>query len=396
MIRLAVGRWIILAVVVLAIGVWSWDASTHLVNPTGPPATPVGDYPPVPSDLTYAFGAKFEPPDGRIVHGMGQWESYNPKYLSVLGDQKYYPASQALFFAIGDTPRGWSPEDIERALQEKDDAGLISQIDIALRGLKPLPSAFASLPDPYYGIDDVIAAGPSKYDARIQDVVDIVKDFKKPIMIRIGGEFSGNWNGYQPYAYPKAFRKIVQMFRDAGVENAAFIWCYEPAAADDFDEMNALGEYKWFPGNDVVDWYGIDVFANKDIQGAEVSNGKLTQYGKTVRFLDFALANGKPVIIAESSPSDVDITPSLTDGEADWKTWFVPYFSLLNTHPTIKWFHYINYDWSLAGDSAAQGWKDADISDNAYIAGMFAAEMKKPQYLHTQERYLLKDYVQYL
>ncbi|MDP2959605.1 MAG: hypothetical protein Q8N53_24585 [Longimicrobiales bacterium] len=33
-----------------------------------------------PSDPVYRFGAKFEPPVGRVVHGIGQWESYNVTY----------------------------------------------------------------------------------------------------------------------------------------------------------------------------------------------------------------------------------------------------------------------------------------------------------------------------
>lgn len=70
---------------------------------TAPNPDPPGDPGPV---LSYQFGAKFEPPMGRVVHGMGQWGAYNPKYQALLqaGQQ---PAAELQFIAIGDTVRPW-------------------------------------------------------------------------------------------------------------------------------------------------------------------------------------------------------------------------------------------------------------------------------------------------
>ena len=62
--------------------------------------------------------------------------------------------------------------------------------------------------DPLFGIDHEVAS-TSRFDERIEDLARIVKEFGKPVIVRIGGEFNGRWNGYHPYAYPKAFRKIV-------------------------------------------------------------------------------------------------------------------------------------------------------------------------------------------
>src|SRR5688572_9540782 len=50
----------------------------------------------------YEFGAKFEPPKGRVVHGMGQWVTGNPQYLAMLPAANQ-PASELVFTAIGDT-----------------------------------------------------------------------------------------------------------------------------------------------------------------------------------------------------------------------------------------------------------------------------------------------------
>lgn len=55
----------------------------------------------------YEYGVKFEPPAGRIVHGLGQWDACNATYRAML-PASARPASELVFIPIGDTPRGWN------------------------------------------------------------------------------------------------------------------------------------------------------------------------------------------------------------------------------------------------------------------------------------------------
>jgi len=185
----------------------------------------------------------------------------------------------------------------------------------------------------------------------------------------------------------------VAMFLAGGVENAAFVWCYEPAAPDDFDAKDALGNWKWYPGADVIDWFSIDLFATWDISGAVVGHtGALTAYGKSLKFLGLAVATARPVIIAESSPQAFDLGVA---APAAWDEWFTPYFHLIATHPEIKWFHYINYDWTKASYYGESGWKNNDMSVSAALALLYGAELAKSQYLHAGSLGLLKDFDKY-
>ena len=61
--------------------------------------------------LSYEFGAKLEPPLGRVVHGMGQWVNGNPQYMAMLPASNQ-PASELMFMTLGDTPRPWDPSEI--------------------------------------------------------------------------------------------------------------------------------------------------------------------------------------------------------------------------------------------------------------------------------------------
>lgn len=356
--------------------------------PVPPPPPPP---PPTPNQAPqYRFGAKFEPPVGRVVHGAGQWEVYNAKYTALLPSDRQ-PAAELVFVDLGDTPRGWEPDKIATRLAEIDAAGRIPSVDIALRGLQFTPAELATLPDPLFGIDHDVAH-TTQYDGRIMDLIQIAKAFRKPMMLRIGGEFSGWWNGYHPYEYPKAFRKIVSMFRQAGADNVAFVWCYEPAAPDDFDEVNSAGEPKWFPGADVVDWFSIDLFSAQDVGGPVTGHiGAGSSFGRAIRFLDMAVAQNKPVVIAESSPSQYNLGSS-SSAQAAWAEWFTPYFTLIASRSEILWFHYINYDWTQSSTFAASGWKNNDLAASPGIAPQYVAELGKSKYLHAGEKHLLKDY----
>jgi hypothetical protein len=171
----------------------------------------------------------------------------------------------------------------------------------------------------------------------------------------------------------------------------AFVWCYEPAGPGDFDEKNAAGEFKWYPGDDVVDWFSIDLFQTTDFSGATSAHNALTPYGRSLKFLDMAVAKARPVVIAESSPASIDLTTSATA----WADWFAPYFGIIASRPEIEWFVYINYDWGKASYYASQGWKNNDLAANATLAAQYAVELAKPKYLHAAERGKLKDFAKY-
>ncbi|MDI9434042.1 MAG: alpha/beta hydrolase fold domain-containing protein [Planctomycetota bacterium] len=349
--------------------------------------------PPVGEASHYSLGAKLEPPAGRVVHGMGQWEQYNAMLLPLL-PAELRPASKLIFINIGDTPRGWRPDGIRNLIQRYGQEGFIPHIDIALRGNQPSHATLAAMADPLFGIDHEVAA-TSRFDGRIQDLVRIIKEFDKPVMVRIGGEFNGRWNGYHPYAYPRAFRKIVDLFRAAGADNAAFVWCYEPAAPGDFDEQNDAGEYKWFPGDDVIDWYAIDWFNRDDftgpLTGGRPGQNTLTPHGRSRKFLDMAVIHHKPVMVAESAPCRYDLSDP-AQAEAAWREWFEPYFTIIARRSEIKWFHLISYDWSCASYFAQTGWKNNDFTVSPLLMERLVAELRKPQYLHAGDKALLKDY----
>jgi hypothetical protein len=346
------------------------------------PVVAVGPVDPQPAVGDYLHGAKFEPPLGRVLHGMGQWLAGNDSFLAAIDDPSLQPATQLLYLPIGDWPRSWEKRITATRLGMSDLVAqrYIPHLDISLYGL--------DAQDQQVGVDSEIANG-NLYDGRVRDIARAVRSLEGPVFVRIGGEFNGSWSPYTAFDYPKAFRRIVELFRAEGVENAAFVWCYEPDGAGDFAEVDPVRGARWYPGDDVVDWFSVDVFQVDDFTGPLDRRGMDTSAGRCEAFLRMALEHDKPVIVAESSAAFVQITPDPADGEADWATWFEPYFQFLEANPNIEAFHYVNVDWSNAGEYGEKGWKDARIEVNPLILERFRAELRKPRYLHSGSNDLL-------
>ena len=61
------------------------------------------------SDLNYTYGAYLEPPEDRILHGIGQWHGGNDNFLAALDNLSataQLPASELTFIALDDDEDG--------------------------------------------------------------------------------------------------------------------------------------------------------------------------------------------------------------------------------------------------------------------------------------------------
>lgn len=359
-----------------------------VIPPRGEDHPPVGDVdipfvagptPPIPPGTEYEFDAPFEPPVGYVIHGSGSFDDGKDVYLSILKDQSVFPQTSSTFVELTTVPNDPSVRgNLDAFLTNQKKTGRTTEIFLGFESINGIAQ-------------DGAIANTTKYDASIDALADKLIAHGKPVYIRIAGEMNGPWAELHPYVYPKAYQKIVDRFRAKNADNVVFVWCTEPSAGNDFDVKNAQGEWKWYPGDDYVDWAGIDLFFTYQFHEneAEMANGKITQKGVTERFLKFAKEHNKPVMIPELSAGGTHITASLEDGKNDWNNWFVPFFAFLEKHPEIKAFYYIDEDWTPNPSYVDYNWGDARISNNAYVSQKWNEELSKTKYLHVGDDYLL-------
>ena len=204
------------------------------------------------------------------------------------------------------------------------------------------------------------------YDASIHKYAEDCKNLGNDIFLRMGYECDGKWNGYAPENYKKAFQYIVDIFRNDGVTNVAFVWCVAGPTG-----TNTATMFDWYPGDSYVDWFGFDPYGKGDFvpdKGYDWNPAWFKQQGD---------AHSKPIIICENSRSDTS---------ASLDEYFNNLFSnLRNPDYGIRAFLYQNHDSTMRPKWT--NWGNSIYTDDPKFIAQYNTEMQNPIYLHRDSSY---------
>ncbi len=287
--------------------------------------------------------AKFEPEDGEVLLFVGQeleavggLEEYNDGYL----DHFDKPAGWTTYTNIspGGTSFGHIMQGLDGIYNTHDwgdnDYNVSLQLDdpdyknmILAMGLS------------FVNHEEKVADGT--HDVYINSLADFLLSLgERPVFLRIAYEFDGDpWNHYDRKSTIKAYKRIVDILKAKGVTNTAYVW-------QSAGFMSSLKQLEaWYPGDDYVDWLGTSFF----------------NYWEKIQMFEFARKKGKPVFIAEATPTVTDfvnnpqgnsgLTKEMQLGnpvqaQMAWDQWFVPFFKTIDEHSdVVKAIHYINCHW---------------------------------------------------
>lgn len=288
---------------------------------------------------TQSTKAKFEPADGQCILFVGQeleaiggLEKYNDGYFDHFptpGGFTMYTNLSPGVNSFGYTMRGldgiwetndWGDGPSNMSLQLADEDFKNTALSIGLSMVNH---------------EKKVARG--KHDKLIIKFGNWLKSLHpRPVFLRIGYEFSSDWNHYDREDYLKAYRRIKDKFDALGVENVAYVW-----QSHGWEEPMELLE-AWYPGDEYVDWCGYSFFSRWD----------------EANMIEFARKRGKPVFIAEATPTISTKTVKTTGKTKEtvlsnpeqaaeaWGQWFVPFFKTIHDTPdVVKAVSYINCHW---------------------------------------------------
>ena len=214
-----------------------------------------------------------------------------------------------------------------------------------------------------------------KHDTYLKTFAAAAKQFGKPLFIRFGHEMNGNWyswdgthsggstaTGYGdktkadgPERYVDAYRHVWQVFKDASVGNVTWIWCPNCDAVPNETWNDATNYY---PGDQYVDWVGMDGYNFGSVQGAwrTFSNIYSIPYDKLTKY-------NKPMLIGEFASGE---------SGGDKAVWITDCFKLLKTtFPKIQAFTWFNVnkeaDWRINSSVAAQTAFKTALADSFFI-----------------------------
>lgn len=292
--------------------------------------------------------AKFEPNDGEVILFVGQeldaiggLEDYNNGYFdhfeTPAGFTMYtdiMPGLTETFLNHSFTYTGlngiwetdnWGDGDENMSLQLEDENFKYCALAIGLAIIDN---------------EEKIAAG--EHDELINKMGEFFLELgDRPIFLRIGFEFAGPWNRYDRVSFMNAYKRIKDKLDKQGVTNVAYVWQSKGFG----HSLESLEE--WYPGDEYVDWCGYSFFSNY----------------KQAKMIEFAKLKGKPVFIAEATPTSTDfekdpegntgltkefVLSNPEQAKMAWDEWFIPFFETINKNPkTVKAISYINANWRI-------------------------------------------------
>jgi len=324
--------------------------------------------------------AKFEPSGeqvllfvGQELEAVGGLEKYNDGYL----DHFQTPAGWTTYSNInpGENSFGRIQEGLDGLFETHDwgDNDYNASLQLASNNYDNMALAIGLQ---FVNHEEKVADGT--HDAYIEQLGDFLLSLgDRPVFLRIAYEFDGDpWNHYDQESTIAAYKRIVDKLRAKGVTNTAYVW-QSAGSMSNQEQLEA-----WYPGDDYVDWLGISFFSS----------------WRKIEMFEFARKKGKPVFIAEASPtiSDPEAEPNKgitmetqlsnpAQAKQAWNEWFVPFFDAIEKNKdVVKAIHYINCHWDShpmwvenptfskidarlqLSDSISKLWTDK-ISDPKYI-----------------------------
>jgi hypothetical protein len=309
------------------------------------------------------YNARLEPPAGRVLHGWGQFSSqWDKGARDGTGDganltsyeravSPYRPALLSFYTALDES---LLPQFTERYKQFAAERGFfVAQLAIDFQSFQR-------------------DASQGMRDPEIVMLLDTIRATRNPVLMRIGHEFNNRSAPYDPSLFIQAFRGVAQRIREAQLDNVATVW---NATADGLGAPNFM---RWYPGDDVVDWWGIDLFDPKDFDQPQLAE-----------FLEKATSHQKPVVICEASPVFQGATPGRLRGpksDAEATAWYQKLTQLISQHGEIQAVAVISVDWRrLHAILPGSGWPDTRIGQWPKATAIWKKSLSEKRFINAQD-----------
>ncbi len=146
------------------------------------------------------------------------------------------------------------------------------------------------------------------FDSQLDAWAKVLKDFKRPVLLRFGHEMNGNWYPYAgggdadgdgradgPEAYIRAWRYVHDRFDSAGARN--LIWSFCPNA-EDFPDRNWNRPFRYYPGDAYVDLIAVDAYEHQNKRTQSLPEALDPFLGRLGLFIREKLARGDSTLPA--------------------------------------------------------------------------------------------------
>lgn len=282
--------------------------------------------------------ARFIPPDGKVLLIIGQYKEAIDTYVKEL---EHVPAGLMVYTSV---------QHAEGIYDAFDHGGGAQHLQYEV---EQYPNTVMQVG--LYMVDVLKEIVNGVYDENLKKIGNWINDSNRPVYLRIGYEFDGPHNNYDPVLYIKAYHYIADKFQSMGITNISYVW-------HSYANYTKRPVMDWYPGDEYVDWVAVSYFSNMK-ESLE-------------RIVKIAEEKNKPLMIAEATPCGIGVTHE----KNALNRWYEPFFRFISAND-VKAVSYINCDWEALPMWKGQGWKDSRVEANPVIKKRWSKEMQKPKYL---------------
>lgn len=196
-------------------------------------------------------------------------------------------------------------------------------------------------------------------------IIDWAKEAKKmgmPIFLRFLGEMNGDWVSWNgdPKKYIEKFR-MVHDIMEKYAPNVVMVWCPNDVPI----ETNGVKIDDYYPGDEYVDWVGVNFYVDYYNSGrTDLPNNRLQNPLDHLNYIYEKYSDRKPIIICETGVSHY----SIPNGE-DLTDWAVANLEKLYTllpikYPRVKAITYFSLNQANPNYHVGNRWNNYAISEN--------------------------------
>jgi hypothetical protein len=245
------------------------------------------------------------------------------------------------------------------------------------------------------------------YDNYINGYAAQVKNWGKPLFIRLGHEFNGDWYTYGganngggsltgfgdptkadgPERFIAAYQRVHDLFEAQNVDNVVWVWCPNNGSTPN-EAWNVPEAY--YPGDSYVDWIGFDGY---NFGTSQTWSGWTSFFNVFNSLYTKFKTYDKPIMLGEFASVEQGGSKSqwITEGYLTW---------LKFGYPKIKaatWFHIaktegtVFTDWRINSSASSLSAYQSAIADPYFLGAVPATDVEDqqaiPEYFSLEQNY---------
>ncbi|GAB6454632.1 stalk domain-containing protein [Bacillus cereus] len=183
---------------------------------------------------------------------------------------------------------------------------------------------------------------------------------KVPIFIRFASEMNGNWvkwNG-NPKLYIEKFRLISKVMKEEA-PNVAMVWSPADSPKNEID--------KYYPGDDYVDWVGVNHYSN-NFQNANINSpNDYTNPIEEIRYVYEKYSDRKPMMLSEYGASHLSAADLKDASNFAITKMHMLYEGAKLNFPRLKEINWFSMNTLKHANSADRKKADYSIMDNKKV-----------------------------